>query len=71
MSETIRGKIVEPIYKKEIRDIPYCPKCGYRLEGSEEDYFGDTVYRCACGFWTYVWVDKLKKFVFKLTKRWY
>lgn len=67
----IRGKIVEPVYKKEIREIPYCPTCGYMLEGSGESHFCDTSYQCACGYWTCVWVKKIKKTVFKLTKRYY
>jgi tRNA(Ile2) C34 agmatinyltransferase TiaS len=67
----IRGKIVEPIYKKEMREIPYCPTCGLKLEGSEKEYWGDTAYRCNCGFWTCVFNKKLKQTVFKLTKGFY
>jgi len=61
----MRGKIVEPIYKKEIREIPYCPTCGLRLEGSGQSYFVDTLYQCKCGYWT---VDKDG---FNLTKGYY
>ena len=71
MEKIIRDKIVKPIYKKEIREIPYCPICGLKLEGSGKDYWEETQYRCNCGFWTLVCDNKLKKNVFKLTRGYY
>ena len=67
----IRGKVIEPIYKKEIREIPYCPICKYCLDNTAENYYGDTIYRCMCGYWTVVWNKKIRKHQTKLTKKWY
>ena len=67
----IRGKIIKPVYKKEIREIPYCPKCGRKLDGTRESHFVDTAYQCKCGFWTCTYSKKLKRTVFKLTKGYY
>lgn len=67
----IRGKIIVPIYKREIREIPYCPTCKLKLEGSEKEYFCETQWRCNCGFWTQWYDRKIKNWRFKITKGYY